>query len=183
MINHAELRQQYLPEPGNLNTLFVAEAAPDDPERFFYNDDVPTHDWLYLNLMKALYKDAQGVAVPDMRRRKAEFLDRFQESGYYLIDAIDSQLPVDTSARSRTDLIRQNAPGKAKEASDLIKKYGHEQTNIILIKSTVFHGLYNFFKDKGLPVVEQGPIPFPSTGRQKQFAECLGALSSRISIK
>lgn len=176
MINHTELRQAYLPEPGNLNTLFVAEAAPDDPERFFYNDDVPTHDWLYLNLMKSLYKDARDLAVPQLRANKPEYLDRFRNNGYYLIDAIDDHLPVDTSTRARIDLIRQNAPKKAQEVAQLIGELGHEQTIIILIKSTVYQGLYHFFKDSNLPVAEQESIPFPSTGRQKQFKDGLNGL-------
>jgi len=172
-MNHNELRQNYLPEPGNLNTLLVAEAAPDSPDRFFYQQFVPRDDWLYLAVVKAIYPDARKKPVRDLRDEKSDYLNDLQGEGYYLIDALDEHLPSTTTYRHRIEKIRQNAKSKIDEAEKLVQDYGHGQTQLILIKATVFHGLYEPLQDTELKVPQERPIPFPSCGRQTEFMQAM----------
>lgn len=46
-------------------------------------------DYLYLNLMRALYDDAKSTDIKYLREQKIKFLKRFKEDGYYLVDAVD----------------------------------------------------------------------------------------------
>jgi hypothetical protein len=60
-------RRNYLPA-GRIEILFIAEARPADPDRFFYFDQVDRHDWLYLALIRVLFADAHGLDVKQLRK-------------------------------------------------------------------------------------------------------------------
>ena len=172
-----EARRAYL--PGRVRLVFVAEAAPDDPERFFYNPDVRQQDWLYLYLMTALY------GLPDStkeRRRlrtvKAEMLARFRDEGYYLVDALDYRLAAGTKSAARTRLIRTAAPGKVAEIAALLAERGTADARVVLIKATVFDGMAEACVAAGLPLANRANIPFPSSGRQKEF---LAAMATTLA--
>jgi hypothetical protein len=83
-----QARYNYLPIDG-IRILFVAEAPPEDPHRFF--DKVEEHDCLFLALMHLLYMDAEAAVASELRRRKREFLHRLQADGYFLEDAREAK--------------------------------------------------------------------------------------------
>ena len=168
-INTTQLRNHYLPE--QIKILFVAEAAPDSPERFFYYDNVQEHDWLYLALMRALYKETRTAPVDYLRGHKSELLKRFQEDGYYVIDAINDPVAAGLSSSQRTTMVHGNADKKIAEIKSLLSERGDSGTKIILIKATVFEGLYERLTEAALPVINDYIIPFPSSGQQQNFAE------------
>ena len=158
------LRKQYL--PNKIKVLFIAEAKPDADDRFFYYDKVKTHDHLYLHLMYALYDKTQSD-VQYLREHKAEFLNRFKEDGYYLVDAVD-EIKVRTKPTDRIKAVRANAEIKTNEMELLILQHGTEDTKVVIIAATVFKGLYEHLKDK-FNVVNDTPIYFPSNGQQSAF--------------
>ena len=80
--NYDEARARY--RPHHIKTLFVAEAPPADPSRFFYFENVTAHDWLFLALIRWHYVDARDLETDELRERKSEFLARFRNDGYYL---------------------------------------------------------------------------------------------------
>lgn len=158
------LRKQYL--PSKIKVLFIAEAKPDADDRFFYYDKVKTHDHLYLHLMYALY----GKTKDDndyLREHKAEFLNRFKEDGYYLVDAVD-EIKARTEPAVRIKAIRVNAEIKTGEMEALVSQHGTEDTKVVIIAATVFKGLYEHLKDK-FNVINDTPIYFPSNGQQSAF--------------
>lgn len=158
-----KLRKSYL--PSKIKVLFIAEAKPDADDRFFYYEKVETDDYLYLHLMYALYGMTKGD-VRYLRDHKAEFLNRFKEDGYYLVDAVDEIKPP-MSSRKRTKLIKSNAENKIAEISELLAEYGDQNAKVVLIKGTVFDGLYDLMKsDFDIINVK---VPFPSNGQQTNF--------------
>jgi hypothetical protein len=68
-------RRRYRPKP--VKVLFVAEAPPSDPRRFFYFERVSGHDWLFLALMRWLYDDARACETRELRESKRECQRRF----------------------------------------------------------------------------------------------------------
>lgn len=159
-------REKYM--PNEIKTLFVAEAKPDAEERFFYYPEVDDKDFLYIYLMKALYADARDKDAVTVRNEKSYYLDRFMADGYYLVDAVDKiEATMKSSARKR--LIKRNTKAKTAEIKELIKNHGTKNTRIVLIKATVYDGLYKTLSEACPDSVVDARIPFPSSGRQKQF--------------
>ncbi len=157
------LRKSYL--PSKIKILFIAEAKPDADDRFFYYDKVKTKDYLYLHLIYALYGKTKDDAQY-LRDHKAEFLNSFKEDGYYLVDAVDA-IESGTSSPKRTKAIKANAENKISEIRDLLSKYGDQNTKVVLIKATVFDGLYDLMKND-FDIINV-KVPFPSSGQQAKF--------------
>lgn len=171
------LRKQYLPT--KIKVLFIAEAKPDADDRFFYYDKVKTHDYLYLHLMYALY-DKTKDDVQHLRDHKAEFLSRFMQDGYYLVDAVD-EIKSNTSSPQRTKAIEANAGNKIAEIGELLSIHGDQNTKVVLIKATVFDGLYDLMKDD-FSIVNKSKIYFPSNGREREFLEQMSKVMQGINI-
>lgn len=87
-----QARRRYLPVD-RIGILFIAEAPPADPSRFFYFEQVDHYDWLYLALMRVLYPDARKLEARELRQQKADYLERFRTGGHYLVDARDGPMP------------------------------------------------------------------------------------------
>ncbi len=158
--------------PGHLRIIFIAEATPDSDDRFFYNSNTTSHDWLFLGLIRAIYPDI-NAGVKHLREHKKEILERFMNDGYYLIDAVDEYLPKSTSSRVRVKMIASNSKNKIDEVKRLISEYGDKTTRVILVKSTVFDCLYKQMIDAGIPIANRRSIPFPSNGQQTRFHKIL----------
>lgn len=93
--NWEPLREYYLPE--KIKFILVGEAPPDGGRRFFYYDDVPQYDNLFLNTMSALFPmetfEYHRIKTPE---RKRALLNMFKEKGGYLMDLYSvpkAQLP------------------------------------------------------------------------------------------
>lgn len=157
---YAEAARKY--KPDRTRVLFVAEAPPNSIERYFYYEDVTEGDWLWIALMKTLY-GAEWGRTKEERPKKEKWLNRFRGDRFQLIDAVKK--PIFGSPAKQTQLIRSAAAERISE----IKEINPEQ--VVLIKRTVHDALYADLKKAGVPVVNAHPLPFPSSGRQKQFQD------------
>lgn len=167
-------RAAYLPT--RIRTLFVGEAPPDTTERFFYFENVTESDGLYLYLMHALYGTSTDKPnTAELRASKPEKLRRFQRDGYYLIDALE-HLPAGKEASQRTRELRAAAPHTVNRISELLTSHGDNDTQVVLIKATVFDALHGPALERGVPLAHDWKIPFPGSGQQKRFLEALRRL-------
>ena len=157
--------------PSETRVLFIAESPPASIDRYFYYPDVREHDYLWVGLMKALYLDAFGE-TKDERKRKHDWLQRFQRDGYQLIDAVKE--PGHTTVRT----IRRNADRVIEEIGEI----GPRQ--VVLIKAPVYKGLFRPLTEAGVPVVDQGSLPFPGSGWQREFHDLFRELveSGRLQL-
>jgi hypothetical protein len=171
------LRKQYL--PSKIKVLFVAEAKPDADDRFFYYDKVRTHDYLYLHIMYALYGKTT-VDTQYLREHKVDFLNRFKQDGYYLVDAVD-EVESGMSSSKRTKAIKANATNKIAEIRELIAKHGDQNTKVVLIKTTVFDGLYDSMKNE-FYIMNDFKIPFPSNGNEAGFLKQMSKVTQELHI-
>ena len=156
---YAESALKYVPKYGT-KVLFIAEAPPNSIERYFYFEDVAKGDWLWIGLMKALYAQ-DWKETKEERKRKRWWLAKFSDDGFQLIDAVTE--PIGGNSRKRVNRIKLNTDrliGGIRETSP---------KQIILIKKTVHEALFEELKSRGLPVLNQNAIPFPSNGQQTEF--------------
>ncbi len=159
-------RERYKPE--RVKCLLIAEAPPKSVEgRFFYNPACEKRDFLFRAVMSVMREVFPDFTIDCRRGRKHECLQEFKERGFYLIDAVD--IPInDMGRKERERIIRENLEEKLKEIEGLgILKSGV----IILIKRSIFEVFYQELKRRGFRIAQDGYIPFPSSGRQREFRE------------
>ena len=158
----SQLRKRYRPK--TVKVLFVAESPPesDDEEvRFFYNPRQERWDHMYRSVMMAVFSDFEYRPG-----EKDKWLRKFQERGYYMIDATDS--PVNRLAPAKRRCVLNDAvEGKLSEIATLVSK----NTPIVLIKKNVFSTFNGPLRNAGFNVTHDSFLPFPSHGHQKRFIE------------
>jgi hypothetical protein len=164
--------------PDYIKILFVAEAPPSRASRrFFYFVRVPRGDTLFLEMMKVLYP-SEFAGAKDTRQRKEEFLRRFKNDGFYLIDACRIPLRKGASLPEKKQAVRDNLPFLRKTLKDL-SRLVDSRTKAILISKPVYEVCSSQHLD--VNVTNREMIDFPGTGNQKKFRRKLRRLIKDIS--
>ena len=169
-----EAARRYLPDP--LRLLFIAEAPPAfKVNRLFYFTGLRDGDTLFLEMMKVLYPAEigyregafrHGFSVEQMRLRKPELLRKFQNDGYYLIDAYEQPMPEGASAATKTVLMRSTLPALQRRVRRLV---GKRSVPIILIGGITYSVCAEALRLDGHRVVHHTMINHPARGGQKLF--------------
>lgn len=176
-------RRRY--KPDKIRWLLIAEAPPYDSDRFFYFENVQTHDRLFLETMHAIYRfECPEISIPigeglcdrlpntwQLRRRKAEFLSRFKSDGFYLIDAADTPMPRTATSSDKRKIIDNGVPNLLKRIRDLEA----EKADIILISPRAYRVRKDLEKN-GFTVKNKGVIDFPLSSGRKPFLEKMTVL-------
>lgn len=171
-MNIDKARLKYKPE--TIKLLLIAEAPPDNIERFFYYEEVHERDYLFLGIVEAISIDVKTKYIesnrnPEFKRLLLEWL---KELGIYLIDLSDKPVNGD-----RDDLSK-NLPSLIKKVKTLI----NDETVISLIKVNVYDIAYDSLKAKFSKVVNLR-IPFPSNGQQQKFQEQFSMVLELAQLK
>ncbi|SIF25235.1 Uncharacterised protein [Mycobacteroides abscessus subsp. abscessus] len=140
--------------PDKVRLLLVAQAPPDAADRYFYFTDVATQDSLFRSVARAILPNCEPT-----RDNKAAVLTELRDRGVFLIDLKPD--PVDGSDLS------PYVPALLARIAELAPE------RIVLIKADVYDTAYPALAAAGLPV-SKVRIPFPSSGRQKEFAVAFG---------
>ena len=172
-MTYDEATEKY--RPAEIKVLFVAESPPDDPNRHFYFEHVEKHDSLFINMMRVCFpSETNKQTVKQMRKVKAQYLERFKGSGFFLIDA------------SKTSIAGKQKPDKLPilelEREALVQRIrllGASNPLIILITKTVWEVYHDFLRSKGFKVAHDFPILYPGLGHQKSFYVALAAILKR----
>lgn len=164
MMTVREAREQFRPE--QVKVLFIAEAPPCAPDRFFYFTEVDRGDSLFLYVIRTVFPDLEGTPTKQLRAMKEELLYRFQEEGYYLEDSLSLPLVKGTTSSQKLKAIIN----EQEELDHRIKQY-KETTKVVLLSSTVFKANYEYLKGLGYQVLHDSAIPFPGSGQQTRFKE------------
>lgn len=141
-------------KPDKVRLLLVAEAPPKADDRYFYFPDVAQHDWLFRAVARAILPHAAPTRI-----NKASLLAQLRDRGVFLIDLNPD--PVDGPDLS------PYVPALLNRIVELAPE------RVILIKADVYRAAYPALAAAGLPVSEMR-IPFPSSGRLKEFAAAFG---------
>ncbi len=173
------VRERY--QPDKIKTIFLAEAPPADPSRFFYfikNDG--THDALFLEVIRFLYSEydrKNSVDAKEIRSVKKDLLKRFKSDGYYLLDALSESITLSPDKRIRR--IKQGRNEISQRLRQIINDSSYDprssEVGIVLIKATVFDALFEYpCFDQKLPILNRGiKVPFPSHGHTTEFHSAL----------
>lgn len=157
---YAAARNRYRPD--EVRTLLIAESPPCNPERYFYFEDVRTHDSLFLEIVGVIYPELKAAYLKSKRdpELKAELLENFQSDGYLLIDLseVPQELTGESDAQCLPDLLAR------------VKKLATKKTRIVLIKANVYDCAYEPLKELGYKVSPER-LPFPGSGQQRVFRE------------
>lgn len=122
---------------------------PDDLDRYFYFPRVPTADYLFQAIVPHL------LGEQPERLDKGPQLAALRDLGVFLIDLKPN--PCDPAAvDSFVDDLVERAAGLTPQ-------------HAILVKVDVFDSAFGALREAGVPVVD-ARLPFPSTGRQTEFA-------------
>ncbi len=162
--------------PSEVRFLLIAEAPPAE-ERYFYYEQSDSHDHLFINTMRAVFRDLEEVDAKVLRKNKKELLQRFKESGFLIIDAIEYRISSTMPERQRVQIIEQEIPN----LKSRIAKLNGEPFSYA-IKKSVFTAL-NSADTSGLGIMYRHFIPFPSNGHQIEFRDKLrkGLSASRFT--
>lgn len=167
-------REKY--KPDRVRCLLVAEAPPTE-DRYFYFEDVPQKDYLFLGVMEVLFP-ARFRDYSHNRSSiwKSELLRAFQAKGFWLLDSIDR--PLEAKATVRYLQENSDLPDRLRDLRD--KGDIGQHTPTILVKANVYDAFFSILVDRGYRVIDER-IYFPSTGRQPEFksdfSKAIGALS------
>ncbi len=164
-----EARLKY--KPKSIQYLMIAEAPPEERSgRFFYFEDVDNGDSLFIETMKVLYpedyKDTKYV-----RAYKKDFLNRFKDDGFYLIDSTDEPMP-GLSRSKKLKQIKQSLLALEEKVTNLVEK----STKIILVSSTVYEICNDPLKNMGFNITNEEMIDFPGSGGQVKYRKKLAKL-------
>lgn len=144
--------------PSKVRLLLVAEAPPgvkpNEPERYFYFENVGRHDDLFRYVVKGV------LEIEPTRSGKGVLLSELREEGVFLIDL--KRDPVDGSS---LDACVPDLVGRCKRLNP---------DRIILIKTNVYDVAFSALRDANLPVVDER-IPFPGSGQQKRFEKAFAS--------
>lgn len=156
-------REKYKPE--RIKLLFIAEAPPEQTERFFYYEKVKDNDWLFLGIVKVLCGNGSYDAKK-IRANKKQILETLQQDGIYLMDLY----PVPLKPEFLVEIDTESCKNDLMQTLEAEKAVDKHSTNIVLIKVNVYDCLYRDLKNKNYKVQDKR-ISFPSSGGQKDFAE------------
>lgn len=157
-------QDKYRPE--NVEVLIIAEAPPAD-ERYFYYEDVSSHDHLFINTIRAIYSEYEKVRTNEIREQKTMLLKRFKQDKFFVIDAVEQRIPSKTKELTRINLIRDNEKYLKERISKLNGNF-----ICFIVKKSVYAGLSNEFKSS-LVLPYNTYLPFPSNGHQKTYRDRL----------
>jgi hypothetical protein len=146
-----------------VDTLLVVEAPPSALDRYFYFEDVSTHDSLFRHVVAV-------VTGEKPTRDKLPYLDDLRERGFFLVD-----MSIDPF-RSR-DVLPGCVPGLVRRVRALGPR------RVILIGVAVYDTAFSDLRSAGVPVVD-ARIPFPGSGQQRRFNDAFrAALSSEDPVR
>jgi len=177
MSNYDALRRRY--QPDDIILLLIAESPPPDASvqssRHFYRSEMARRDdRLFVNTVRALYKEAEKSSEPEIEADKEAWLQRLKRDGVYMIEALDISQEHEVTKSQRQVAIAENIPTLLAK----VKRLAGAHTAIILIKSNVFDVANAPLREAGYNVLNEGLVDYPGRFNQPAYREKLRELAS-----
>lgn len=175
MTDYNKVRAQY--KPKHIKFLLIAESPPPAPEvqssrQFYYTDRIRKDDRLFVNTMQALYKDAETQTEAELEPTKEDWLKRFKNDGWYMIEALEESQVHEVTKKQRQAKIAEALPSLLKQ----VRSLASPDTKIILLKSNVFEVAAKPLKDAGFHVLNTELVDYPGRFNQRAYRQKLAAL-------
>lgn len=174
-MEYDKLREQY--KPKYIKVLLIAESPPpaateQSSRQFYRSEKIRKDDRLFTNTVRALFPDVANATEPELETQKEQLLHRFQQNGFYMIEALPNSLHHHITKSQRQALIAQHLP----ELLQRVKKLAKKNTKIILIKSNVFEVAAEPLRQAGLNVLNKELVDYPGHYNQRDYRQKLAAL-------
>jgi len=167
-----QAREKY--RPSHPKVLFITEAPPTvERNRYFYYEHVRRGDSLFLETIKVLFPEEVKAfeSVKQIRAEKSYFLERLQEEGYFLTNAVETPLPGKTAA-ARSRIYKEGLPELIRE----ILRVAKPKTVIVIISAVVYRAIGKELKASGFNLIQEDIIEYPNSGQQLNFRRKLKPL-------
>ncbi len=140
--------EKYRPHPTRL--LLVAESPPKDLRRYFYFEQMDSHDHLFEHVCEVLFGERP-------HHNKPPFLSELQRRGVFVVDLLS------------------DGPRNGRKLGPAVQPFLERLKDIaperiIVIKADVCRALCPKLKEAGYPAT-QSVIPFPASGQQEKFRQ------------
>ena len=146
--------------PARIDTLLVSEAPPSALDRFFYFEDVTTHDSLFRHVV-------EGVLGEKPTRDKAPYLDEMRGRGWFLMHMSEDPF------RDRA-VLPPLLPDLIARCEELAPR------RIVVIGAPLYDLVHPPLRAAGLPVVGVR-LPYPGSGQQRRFLEGFRAVVQEVA--
>jgi hypothetical protein len=175
-MTYDELRKSYC--PAHIKVLLIAESPPPSAEiessrHFYRSDKIRRDDRLFTNTIRALYPETAELPEPELEATKEQWLRRFQQDGWYMIEALEATQKHEVTKRQRQERIQDTLPQLLERVHELADKH----TKIILIKSNVFEVAREPLREAGFDVLNTALLDYPGRFNQRAYREKLAALA------
>jgi len=173
---YEKARQLY--KPDHIKYLLIAESPPPSAEiqssrQFYYTDRIRRDDRLFTNTIRALYPEAVDAPEAELEERKTDWLKRFKDDGWYMIEALEKSQRHEVTKKQRQEHIREAVPRLIERLHDLNIE---PDTKIILIKSNVFEVATQPLRDADFTVLNHELVDYPGQFNQRAYREKLAGL-------
>lgn len=158
-------------KPDDVKVLFLAEAPPCKPDRFFYFPDVTKGDSLFLHIIREVFPELKQIPTKQIRAMKEELLIRFREEGFYVMDSSENSGIKSLSQVQKIKIFKE-------EQKELLKKISPYKLSakIVLLSAAVFKANHLFLREAGFKIMNSSPIPFPGSGQQNNFKKAFAEI-------
>ncbi len=161
-----EIQNKYRPE--QIKYLFIAEAYPCTEGQFFYYEQVPAQDNLFMYLIRAVFPDLKALEPKEIRKQKSSLLQRFCDEGYFLDYSVAGSIDKHATASQSVKIIKENG----EDLLARIEPYKNS-ASIILISANVFKLCRDILSENGYTVLNTQSVPYPGSGQQTNFAQAM----------
>jgi hypothetical protein len=177
MDSYETTRRQY--KPKRIAFLLVAESPPPTADiqssrQFYGSDKIRKDDRLFVNTIKALYPEVAGKTEAQIEPDKEQWLRRFQNDGWYMIEALETSQKHEVTKQQRQEHIREQLP----RLIERVQKLAAHDTKIILIKSNVFDVAAEPLRKAGFTVLNTELVDYPGRFNQRDYREKLAHLAN-----
>lgn len=165
-------KTRVLYKPVNIKVLFIGESPPpaadvQSSRQFYMYDRIRHDDRLFTNTMKAVFTEAADLSEADLETNKQQWLERFKQRGYYMIEALQQSEAHEVTKKERQEKINQSLP----DLIERVKQLAGKDTKIILIKSNVFDVAAQPLKTAGFHVLNKALVDYPGHFNQRAYRE------------
>lgn len=178
MTAYDKVREKY--RPSHIKILLIAESPPPAPDiqssrQFYYTDRIRHDDRLFVNTVRALYPETIDVKEADLESQKQQWLHRFQNDGFYMIEALQESQVHEVTKKQRQARISESLP----QLIDRVKQLATPDTGLILIKSNVYEQAAEPLKAAGFTVLNTELVDYPGQYNQRAYREKLARLVAK----
>lgn len=175
MEQYEKARKKYKPE--HIRYLLIAESPPPAAEiqssrQFYYTDRIRKDDRLFINTIRALYPETVETPEAELEAQKESLLQRLQQDGIYMIEALESSQEHEVTKKQRRERIAKTVP----RLIERVKTLAAQDTKLILIKSNVFDEAAEPLHAAGFTVLNTELVDYPGRFNQRAYREKLAGL-------